>query len=271
MLREESAWRFRERHVAVTEDEWVGCDPRRAPRRERARRRRDPRQGRLARRARDLRSDPRDGRADAACLAVAPGRARRAARGARPALADRRRLSPARLPEDLHGRHARLADRVDARRERASCITSGEELAEIVRVAAARGLAGRRPRDRRPRQSRGARRVRGDTRRLAAARAPPADRARAVPRSRRPSALRGARRRRAPSSSATRRRTATSPSGSGATGSTAPTRSARCSRAARSSRTGRTRRSRSSTRSPESPRAYCARSTIVPAGAATTP
>ena len=40
-------------------------------------------------------------------------------------------------------------------------ITSGEELAEIVRAGAAAGLAGRGARDRRPREPRGARRVRG--------------------------------------------------------------------------------------------------------------
>ena len=45
---------------------------------------------------------------------------------------------------------------------------------------AAAGLPGRRPRNRRPGQPRGARRIRGDARRLAAARAAPADRARAA-------------------------------------------------------------------------------------------
>ena len=44
-------------------------------------------------------------------------------------------------------------------------ITSGEELAEIVRRGAEAGLPGRRPRDRRPREPRGARRVRADARR----------------------------------------------------------------------------------------------------------
>ena len=97
-------------------------------------------------------------------------------------------------------------------------ITSGEELAELVRAAAAAGWPVGSPRDRRPRQPRGARRVRGDARRLAAARTPPADRARAVPRPGRP--RRASRSSASPArcSSATRPPIATSPSGSGPTG-----------------------------------------------------
>ena len=52
----------------------------------------------------------------------------------------------------------------------------------------------------------------------------------------------------------------------GRTGSRAPTRSARCSTRAPSSRTARMRRSRSSTRSPGSPPACCGRSTSGPPG-----
>ena len=95
-------------------------------------------------------------------------------------LADRRRLPPARLPEGLHGRDARLADGVDARRlRRADHERRGARRDRPGRGA--RRLAGRRPRDRRPREPGGARRVRGHARRVGAARAPAADRARAVP------------------------------------------------------------------------------------------
>ena len=84
-----------------------------------------------------------------------------------------------------------------------------------------RRLAGRGARDRRPGEPRRARRLRGDAGRLAAARAPAPDRARAVSRPRRhargsPSSASPAR-----SSSRTPRPTATSPSASGATGSRA--------------------------------------------------
>ena len=59
IVREESAWRFRERHVIVSEDE-LGRRHARGPQaRERTRRDLDPRQGRLARRTRDLRAHPR--------------------------------------------------------------------------------------------------------------------------------------------------------------------------------------------------------------------
>ena len=90
-------------------------DPRRHPGRERARRGRDPRQGRLARGRLDLRTDPPARGPDAAGLAVAAGRP---AAGDRPAaeIAHRRRLPPPRLREDVHGRHARVADRPHARR-----------------------------------------------------------------------------------------------------------------------------------------------------------
>ena len=160
-----------------------------------ARRRRVPRQGRLARGTVDLRPHPRRERPDSARLAVAADRARRAARGARAALEDRRRLSPPRLPQGVHGRDARLADRLDARRQR----RAHHERRRARRADPRRrggGLARWCPRDRRPREPRGSRRLRGDERGVAAARPPSADRACPVPGSRRRPTLRGARRRR---------------------------------------------------------------------------
>ena len=74
------------------------------------------RQGRLARRAAAMAEDRVDGRADAAGLAVTPRGARRRAAHARHPLRARQRLAPSRLPEGVHGRDARLADSVDARR-----------------------------------------------------------------------------------------------------------------------------------------------------------
>ena len=59
VLREESAWRFRERFVDDHRGRVGRGDARGDPRRERPRGRRDPRQGRLARSRVDLRSDPR--------------------------------------------------------------------------------------------------------------------------------------------------------------------------------------------------------------------
>ena len=177
----------------------------------------------------------------------------------------RRRLPADRLPEGVHGRDARLADRVDARRLRRR---------HHERRAARRGhhggrtarLAGRRARDRRPRQPRGARRLRADARRVGAARtAPPRSSTRSASR---PRTSAGSRSSASPArcSSATRRRIATSPSASGPSRSAAPTRSARCWSPARSSRTARTLRWRSSTRSPGSEPASCARSTSGPLG-----
>jgi predicted amidohydrolase YtcJ len=74
---------------------------------------------------------------------------------------------------------------------------------------------------------------------------------------------------RAPSSSATRRRTATSPTASGETGSRAPMRFARSGNRERSSRTARMLPWRSSTHSPASARGCCARSTSGRRGAPT--
>ena len=127
-------------------------------------------------------------------------------------------------------------------------ITSGEELAEIVRARRGGRLAGRRARDRRPREPRGARRVRADARaswqprglrqRIEHAQClAPED----LPRFAELGVAVSAQFTHAPSDESSR-------SASGPTSSTARTRSARCSTRARSSRTAPTRRSRSSTR-----------------------
>ena len=85
--------------------------PRRAQARELARRRRHPRQGRLARLPRDLPAAARRGQPLAPRLGLDPARAARRRRGARAPFRVRRRLPADRLPEVLHGRDARLADR----------------------------------------------------------------------------------------------------------------------------------------------------------------
>ena len=146
-------------------------------------------------------------------------------------------------------------------------ITSGEELAEIVRRGRARRLAGRGARDRRPREPRGARRVRVDEGRMGAARAcGSGSSTRSVSRPRisvaSPSSVSPAR-----CSSRTLLPTAIWRSASGPTGSRAPTPSARCLRPVQCSRTARTRRSRSSIHWPGSGRRSLARSTSDRAGA----
>ncbi len=95
------------------------------------------------------------------------------------------------------------------------------------------GLAGRRARDRRPREPRGARRVRADARRLGAARAAPADRARTVPRAGGHAALRASSA--SPSRPVHARAVGPRPRGAllGRTAWTARTPSARCSTPAR--------------------------------------
>ena len=121
ILREESAWQFRaplsrcrprtsswrrrarapasraSRGVVAIHDKdgWLGA-PRHLPARRRAR------------------------RADAARLAVGSVRAPAGARGARRPLGHRRRLPAHRLPEGVHGRDARLADRAGCSTARAS-------------------------------------------------------------------------------------------------------------------------------------------------------
>ena len=123
-----------------------------------------------------------------------PVRAAARARGARHPLRVRRRVPPHRLPEGLHGRNARLADRVDARR-------LGRDDHERRRArrghprGRAVGLAVGRPRDRGQGEPRGARRLRIDARGVGAARPATPDRARAVPRTAGRASLRSARRR----------------------------------------------------------------------------
>ena len=190
----------------------------------------------------------------------------RARRGGdrRPALRVRQPAPEARLPEGVHGRHARLADRVDARRHAACRSRAARSSPRSSRRGADAGFPGRRARDRRPREPRGARRVRADARRLGAARATPADRARAAARARGRRPLRGARRRRARCSSRTRRPTATSPIAYWAGQDRRRLRLPLArSTPAPSSRTAPTRRSRSSTRSQASAPASAARSTTA--------
>ena len=137
------------------------------------------RQGRLARRRTLLAAAARRGLPHAPCLAVAAARASRPTPRRRPATRARR-LVPARgLPQGLHGRDARLADRADARR-----LGRGDHERRRARGhrPAGRGsrLARRGTRDRRPREPRGARRVRADAGALAPEGPAPADRACAV-------------------------------------------------------------------------------------------
>ena len=150
-------------------------------RRRSARSRRRSRQGRLARRAGCLPARRRPRRLDAPGLAVGSVRAAARARSPRRPRADRRRLPPDRLPEGVHGRDARLPDRVAARRLRRRHHERGGARGDRSCGRGGR-LARRRPRDRRCGEPRGARRVRGDARRMGAARSAPASRARAVPR-----------------------------------------------------------------------------------------
>ena len=104
----------------------------------------------------------------------------------------RRRLPPHRLPESVHGRDARVADRLDARRigrrhhERRGA-RGGDPRGR------APGLARRRARDRRSGEPRGARRVRVDPRPLGAPRPAASRRARPVPRARGRRPVRGSR------------------------------------------------------------------------------
>ena len=118
VLREESAWRFRDRYLTASDDEFVdamreGLRIVAAPGRDRR-----PRQGRLARRSPFLAAAGRGRRAHLARLAVASLRPRRAAGGDRLPLGDRRRPAANRLPQGLHGRNARLTDGTHARRIR---------------------------------------------------------------------------------------------------------------------------------------------------------
>ena len=140
----------------------------------------------------------------------------------------RRRLPSDRLPEGVHGRDARLADGMDARRlrrrdheRRASSRRSSGRARALGWPVGVHAIG-----DRANREALDAFEATRDE--WAAARPAAPDRARAVPRA-------GGRRHASRSSasparcsSATRPRTATSPSASGPTSSTAPTPSARC-------------------------------------------
>ena len=191
-----------------------GRDARGAPHRRVTRSDRRARQGRVARCAALLAAAGRRGPADAARLAIAAVRLRRSPRGDRLPLRARRRPAPHRLPEGVHGRDARLADRAAAGRLRGRDHEPRGAGRDRARGRSGR-LAGRRARDRRPREPRRARCVRGDPRRVGAARAEAADRARAAAGRGGHPAVRSARRQRPRSSSAMLRRIGTSPSGTG--------------------------------------------------------
>ena len=181
LIREESAWRFKEDHLEYSDDGVPGGAARGVEARLFPRGHGDPRQGRL---------DPRGpaalaGARGAGCaadsrVAVGPARVPRPFRRDRPRSglgSDRVRAG---LPEGVHGRHARLEDGPDDRRDgRRDHDARGARGHPSPRRG--RALAGRRARDRRPREPERARRVRGDARRVAAARAAPPHRAHAVP------------------------------------------------------------------------------------------
>ena len=116
VLREEAAWRFKERHLVVPDDVYVDAMRAGPEARGRARGHLGSRQGRLARRAPALAAARAGGLADAARVAVGSGRPGRLARVARDRVGAREPAAAARLPEGVHGRHARLGDGADARR-----------------------------------------------------------------------------------------------------------------------------------------------------------
>ena len=190
LLREESAWHFKEDHLEYSDEEYLDA----------------LREGLKVASSRGVTAiHDKDGwipaiprlwqeleREDAlpaARLAVDPARAarrRRRSSASRSGLgSDRLRLGYLKV---VHGRHARLADGADDRRDRRR---DHERARSSPTSSAGRPrarLAGRGPRDRRPREPERARRVRGDARRVAAARAAPPHRAHAVPARRRTSA-----------------------------------------------------------------------------------
>ena len=194
VLREESAWRFRERHVTVSEDEWVSAT----------------REGLKVASSRGVGAiHDKDGWLGAPAIfgrihetagltlrvwqSLPAEQAEHLAElGLRSRIGDdflRLGYLKAFMDGTLGSQTAWMLDGSGVR------ITSGDELAELIRAGASGRLADRRARDRRPREPRGARRVRGDERRLAAARAAAADRARPVPRPGGPRPLRRPRRR----------------------------------------------------------------------------
>ena len=264
ILREESAWRFRDRYVLTTEDEWVEATRAGIKLADSRGVGGDPRQGRLARRARDLPAAPRRGQPLAPRLGLDPARAARRRRRALAPLRLRRRVPPDRLPEVLHGRHTRLADGADDRRHRRRDHEPRRAGGDRSPRRRAR-LAGRRSRDRRPGEPERARRVRGDPRCLGADGPAAADRARPVPDTGGSAPLRGARDRLLGAVLAR----ALGPRSRRPVLGRPGRRHLRLPLAARLgawSRTARTRRSRSSTRSAGSPPACCGRSTSGPPG-----
>ena len=195
VLREESCWTFRDRHVEISDDEYVEA----------------MRVGmKLANSRGVVAVHDKDGwlgalrfwqelrEREALTLRVwqsLPHEKVGELESRRRAVGPRRRVPARRLPEGVHGRDARLADRAAARRlGRADHLARGAGGDRAPRRA--RRLPRRGARDRRPREPRGARRVRGDAGRLAPARAPAPDRARAAARGRGRPPLRAARRRR---------------------------------------------------------------------------
>ena len=138
VLREESAWQFREQHLAAPDDEYVDA----------------MREGLRVAASRGVTAvHDKDGWLGAARfwrrlheqealtlagVAVPAPRASRPGRRGGPAAGARRLLLQGRLPQGVHGRDARLADRAHARRSGVE-ITSGEQLADIVTRAAAAG------------------------------------------------------------------------------------------------------------------------------------
>ena len=148
VLRENSAWAFRDRYVRPTLDEMVeglagGNEDRGRPGDHG-----DPRQGRLARLTRGAPAAARGRRPPGARLAVAPvGPAGRAG-GAGAALGLRRTAAEARLSQGLHGRHAGLGHGAPAGRLRGR---DHEQRGPRERGASRRrrGLAGGGPRHRR--------------------------------------------------------------------------------------------------------------------------
>ena len=194
VLREEAAWRFKERHMIVVRRRLPRRDARRRPPRELARRHRGARQGRLARRAAALAAARGARPADAARLAVDPARPRSTPpwpSACAPGSAARYlRLGYLKVFMDgtLGSQTAWMLDGSGVQ------ITSGAELAEIVRRGAAAGfpVAVHAIGDRANREALDA--FEADEGRLGAARAAPAHRARAAARARGPPALRRARR-----------------------------------------------------------------------------
>ena len=118
LIREESAWRFKEDHLEHSDAEYLDA----------------LREGLKVAASRGVTCDPRQGRLDPGDPApLAGARARRGAPGPRLAVGAARERRPPRassgsrrprraaarrLPEGLHGRHARLADGADDRRHR---------------------------------------------------------------------------------------------------------------------------------------------------------